>query len=549
MPAALRFPWLVLRLGRLGLLGAAWLALPLLAPLAAQVTPEPVPPALLTRAEATGFVETSRYQDVMRLAQALDEASDLVHLGSMGYTMEGREIPLMVVGRVADASPEAVRASGRLVVYLQGNIHGGEVPGKEALLILVREIVGGAHREWLDDLVLLVAPLYNADGNERVSLGNRPLQHGPIGGMGQRPNAQGLDLNRDHMKLDAPESRSLVGMLTAYDPHVGVDLHTTNGSRHAYHLTYSPPLHPGTDEDIVSLLRREWLPSIRDEVRREHGWEYYSYGNVSEGPEGTGWFTFDHRPRFNNNYLGLRNRFAILSEAYAYLTFEDRVLATHRFLLPLLDFAAAHAERIREVVARADGTSVVGRELPTRADFERSPERVEILMGAVAEERHPYTGETMLRRLDARRPTPMWEYGTFRATGSERAPELYYLPQELETAVERLAAHGVVMQRLAEEQTLEVEEFAIDSSQVAERPFQGHRERTLFGRWAQATRTLPAGTVIVDVAQPLGRLAFYLLEPRSDDGLTAWGLLDEALEASGGVYPIRRRAATGPAGG
>ena len=208
---------------------------------------------LLTRAERTEFRETSSYADVMALSAQLASLADDIHLTSFGYTNEGRSLPLLVVG-APDASPEAVRATGKTRVYIQGNIHGGEACGKEALLMLLRGYAMGDYASWTEDLVLLIAPIYNADGNERVSLRNRPRQHGPIGGMGQRPNAQGLDLNRDHMKLDSPEARSLVGLMNAYDPHVAVDLHTTNGTQHAYYLTYSPPLHPNTPSAIDSKM-------------------------------------------------------------------------------------------------------------------------------------------------------------------------------------------------------------------------------------------------------------------------------------------------------
>ena len=170
-------------------------------------------------------------------------------------------------------------------------------------------------------MVLLVAPIYNADGNERFSLTNRGRQHGPMAGQGQRPNAQGYDLNRDHMKLDSPEARGFVKLMNDYDPHVSMDLHTTNGTRHAYHLTYAPPLNPATDPAIIDLLRKDWLPSVTRTIKTKYDWDYYYYGNVEgRGPAGSpderAWKSFDSRPRFNNNYIGLRNRIAILSEAY-----------------------------------------------------------------------------------------------------------------------------------------------------------------------------------------------------------------------------------------
>ena len=126
----------------------------------------------------------------------------------------------------------------------------------------------GKHDDWLKTMVLLVAPIYNADGNERFSLTSRGRQHGPIGGQGQRPNAQGLDLNRDHMKLDSPEARAFVKLMNDYDPHVSMDLHTTNGTRHAYYLTYSPPLNPATDPTIIESAAQH-VVSAADAVRQD----------------------------------------------------------------------------------------------------------------------------------------------------------------------------------------------------------------------------------------------------------------------------------------
>lgn len=510
----------------------------LLAPLDAQAQRTLDATTLPTRAEASGWVETSRYDDVVSFLEAVTSRRADMHLVTMGYSQEGRAIPMVVVG-VSDPSPEAVRSSGKLRVYLQGNIHAGEVPGKEALQMLLRDLASEtAPAAWTDDLVLLVTPIYNTDGNERVALTNRPRQHGPLAGMGQRPNAMGLDLNRDHMKLDSPEARSVVSMMNRYDPEVAVDLHTTNGSRHGYHLTYSPPLHPGVSSDIDVLLRERALPTVSAGILEDHGWHTYLYGNTRRTPDGEmGWYTFDHRPRFNNNYIGLRNRLAILGEAYSYATFEDRVKATRWFVDEILDWAVLDADRIRATVAASDA-SVVGQQLPTRATFAAADTMSTIMMGEVDEERNPWSGQVMLRRRDVVIPTQMREYGTFAATHEETVPSTYFVPAEVASALDRLAAHGVSTTPLDQPLTRQVEVFAIDSTAVSPRPFQGHNEVELFGSWTSVERTLPAGTVQVDVAQPLGRLAFYLLEPRSDDGLANWALLDRFLE--GGEYPIVR---------
>lgn len=497
--------------------------------------------SLRTAPERTNHQETTRYEDVVDWMKRVAATSQVIQLDTFGYTQEGRALPLVVIGHLSDARPETVRASGRTVIYLQGNIHAGEVEGKESLLMLLRDIAQGRHAQLLDSLVLLVAPIYNADGNERVLLTNRPAQHGPIGGMGQRPNAQGYDLNRDHMKLDSPEARSLVQMMARYEPHVAVDLHTTNGTRHAYHLTYSPPLHPNTHEAIISLLRRDWLPHVTQQIRQKHGWEYYYYGNLQGQDAARGWYTFDHRPRFNNNYVGLRNRIAILSEAYSYATFADRILATSRFVDEILAYAHANAARLRAVVAEAQAAPVTGRRLALRADFARAAEPADILMGEVVEERNPYSGAVMLRRTDARRVERMPEFGTFEATETEIAPAAYVILEPPPAVLANLSAHGIRATRVTEPRTVRAQAFRVDSTSVAAREFQGHRERTVFGGWeAPASVQLPAGALIIDMEQPLARLIFTLLEPRSDDGLVNWNFFDRQIEAGRGVGIVRQ---------
>ena len=508
-----------------------------------------------TTPEKTNFSETSKYADVVAFLEAVAKASNRVHLTRFGVTNEKRALPLAVIGAV-DASPQAARRTGKLRVFIQANIHGGEVEGKESAQMLVRDLAAGRHDDWLKTMVFLIAPIYNADGNERFALNNRGPQHGPMGGQGERANAQGLDLNRDHMKLDSPEGHAFVKLLNDYDPHVAMDLHTTNGTRHAYMLTYSPPLHPGTEPAIVELLRKEWLPAVTARIRQRYGWDYYYYGNVTGGGRRGGgdrssagpgaaaqlaerrWTTFDHRPRFNNNYLGLRNRFAVLSEAYAYATFQDRILATTRFVDENLTFVHANAGRIKRAVEAADRRKIVGTQLPLRAELQHTG-TIEVLMGEVAEEEHPVDGHTMHLRKDVKSPETMADYSTFRGTELERVPATYYLPATLTAAIGKLAAHGVVLGRTTAGAKAAVEEFRIDAIETAATPFQNHSERTLKGAWVSTERELPAGTITVDVSQPLGRLAFYLLEPRADDGLANWNVLDDALDGAK-AYPVIR---------
>jgi len=515
----------------------AWLSALLWLPAASAVAQE----WPLTRAERSDYDETSRYDDVVGFLRGLEGMHPKLSFTGFGYSEEGRALPLAVFGDVADGSAAAVRASGMTRVLVFANIHAGEVAGKETAQVLLRELAQGAHDGWLDSLVVLVVPIYNADGNERIGLRNRPRQHGPLAGMGRRANARDLDLNRDNAKLESAEARALSRLVQEYDPHVALDLHTTNGTFHAYHLTYAPPLHPSTDSRITHLLRDEWLPAVTESVRDRFGWELYYYGNVpgTFGMQGErGWYTFDHRPRFTTNYLGLRNRFGILSEAYSYGTFEERILAHGRFVEAVIDFAFANATRVREAVEAADREPAPGMEVALRAELIRG-DTIDVLMGAVDEERNPFTGALIYRRRDVQTVERMPDYGSFRATETVAAPAAYLIPADLVGVIERLAAHGVRMARLDGDAELDAAAFHVDSTRASERQYQGHFLRELWGEWRDESRAFATGTVVVPILQPLGRLIVILLEPRSDDGFLTWNLLDEAMEASGS-YPIAR---------
>jgi hypothetical protein len=530
---------------------------------------------LKTRPERTEFRETSRYDDVVAFMNAVAEAAPkTIRLTTFGKTQEGRTLPLAVVGAPA-STPDAVRRTGKVRVYIQGNIHGGEVEGKESAQILLREFAEGKHADWLKSMVFLIAPIYNADGNERIAPNNRRGQHGPIEGSGVRENAQGYDLNRDHMKLDSPEAQSLIKLMVDYDPHVGIDLHTTNGSHHAYHLTYAPPLNPNTSQAIVTLLKNEWFPTMMKAVKAKHGWDYFYYGNLPFGGGGRGrrggapdpstssgqvppsaqppaappgppstssgqareWRTFEHVPRFNNNYVGMRNRFGILSEAYSYATFEDRIKATSWFLEEMLTFAHANASRIRTATEAADRERLVGKMLSTRSVHHRGG-MIEVLMGEVETEKNPISGNDMLRRKNVSKPEQMVDVTTFEPSATEVVPSEYYVPVGSREAVALLRSHGIEMFPL-KRNVKGVEQFTIEGSRT--QSFQQHSMRILEGTWHPAPDVVvPPDTMVVPMNQRLARLAFYLLEPKSDDGLTNWNFFDRRLEGAK-THPVLRR--------
>jgi hypothetical protein len=570
---------------------------------------------LKTKAEASDFKSTSTYEDVVAFMKALDApCADLSYV-AYGKTYEGREMPMMVVGTgLTDASPAAVKATGKLRVHIQGNIHAGEVEGKESAQVLLREFAKGLHADWLTSTVFLITPIFNADGNERFSLTNRGSQNGPVNGEGTRQNAQGLNINRDFMKLETPEGQAFTKLWNDYDPHVGYDLHTSDGSSHGYYLTYSPPLNPDTSDLIMKVMKDEWFPFVTKSVRDRYGWNMFYYGNVSGGGGGRGgggggrgrggapdaagaaggrgagggaaagggagaaataaggdtgargraaagpptpevlgaqpqgpalraWATFEHVPRYHNNYVGMRNRFALLSEAFAYATFEDRIKATNRFLDASLTWAHRNAQRIMRICAEADKEVIVGKLEATRSTMKRGG-TVEILMGEVENEINLLNGNNMNRRVDVIHPETMIDMMWFEPSKTEDVAHEYYVPADATKAIELLQRHGIQMKKLTAAVS-GLEQFNITGN--TQRPAQPnsidtgtHGLRSLEGSWKPATVSAPAGSYAVSMSQPLARLAFYLLAPTSDDGLTTWNYLDDLI-GDKKVYPILRK--------
>jgi hypothetical protein len=497
-----------------------------------------------TTAELTGYKSTSRYDEVMAFIAAIQKIDPSIRVETFATTREGRALPLVIAGPAGVVDPRTAHASGLPVVFIMANIHAGEVEGKEAALMLLRDLIS-SRKKLRRELVLLVAPIYNADGNERISTSHRTTQNGPVNGVGVRENGQGLDLNRDFMKLESPEARGLVRrVLGRWDPLLTVDLHTTNGSYHGYQLTYSPSLNPNTDGDLLAL-ERTMLASIRTRMREKHGKETFDYGNfVDQLQPEKGWYTFDSRPRFGNNYVGLRNRFTILSEAYSYIPFRDRVEVTYAFVGEILRAVTANGRKMQRVAARADARSRALKSQGVRFEIRPSKKNAEILWeraepapeGGGIPNPDTGSGANIVRRGEID-PVKTTHYGVFAAIETSDVPFAYLIDARAANAVETLRTHGVVVERLEEAVTLKVQQFVIAEAKHAERAFQNHHELALEGKWKSAEATFAAGTFVVRTDQPLARLAFYLLDPRSDDGLFAWNVFDDLL---GETAPVAR---------
>ncbi|MFZ5477406.1 MAG: M14 family metallopeptidase [Myxococcota bacterium] len=490
----------------------------------------------LTRAESTHYEETSRHADVMRFVAALDDPR--LAKSTFGTSPQGRELPLLVLSAHGVKTPAEARRLGKPVVLVLNGIHAGEVEGKEASLMLARDLL--ATGELLGDLTLLVVPLFNPDGNDAIDPGNRKLhlpklegQLGPVSGVGTRVNASGINLNRDYMRHASLEMRLLQrNVVHAWSPDLTIDNHATNGSVHRFSMTYDVP-HTGESGrgEPIAYMRDTLLPAVRAAVKRGHGLDTGWYGNFVEdervldaagvadphAPVREGWMTYPHHPRFGSNYRGLTGRMDLLLECYSYIPFAERVRTAYAFALETLRHVAAHGD---DVLAR------VG--LPPRDEIAvryrlAAEGTVEILT------RSP-------RTLDGE-PTAVTipHLARFVGTRTVRRPPAYVVPAAVG---EHLRGHGLAVEPAPASVEVEVATIEALGAEGGRKILEAARVGELEVSWKADRRSPPPGACLVRTDQPLGAVATYLCEPESDDGAVENGLL--AAPAAGEEYPVWR---------
>ena len=504
----------------------------------------------LTRAERTDYKETSEGKDVTAFLEALKAKGAPVELSSLGKSEGGLDIPLAVLAVPKVSNGEEAHKAGKLVVYIQGNIHGGEVEGKEAAQIFLRELSKNPADPLLKSMVFVVVPNYNADGNDHFAGGDglkkRPSQDGPSA-IGDRTNAKDLDLNRDCIKADSPEMQGILANVYAkWNPDIIFDLHTTNGTRHGFDHTYAPPTNPNTEKSILEYSRDGLMMKVKKKLADEKNLKIFDYGNLYGNGPTRAWYTFGDEGRYVTNYAGLRNRIGLLSEAVSFLPFKTRIDSTIVYVNATLQELSKDAPTLLATIRKADesaaGLGASRRALGVRFDLDLRPGGKETVSIEDLKEGESAVHDKAPKRWKTE-TVPVFD--RFKATREREVPSAYLLPPTEAKAVELLRRHGIKVSRLKTAWKGEAESFAIVAEETAKVPYQGHNLRRLEGVFQTTAFEAPSGWFVVETSQPLAILVFAMLEPEGLDGLAAWGLLEDPCKP-GGIFGIRKVFGKGP---
>ncbi|MEW5743042.1 MAG: M14 family metallopeptidase [Myxococcota bacterium] len=502
--------------------------------LVAAAAPKAAP--LKTIAETSGFQRTGRYDEVQTLCAAFPARfPGKVTCAPFGATPMGRPMLHLVASDDGVLTPEAAKTKGRPVLFLQGGIHSGEIDGKDAGFMLLRDLLEGKVGEGaLGKVTVVFVPVLNVDGHERFGKNHRPNQRGPAE-MGWRVTSQNLNLNRDFMKAEAPETQAVERLLHAWDPIVFADLHVTDGAKFQHDVSVS--LEPWATGPLGlrvagKALRAELFADLESKGHLPVG--FYPAFNADDDPASGfsyGW----PPPRFANAYWAANNRYGVLVETHSWKDFGARVKATYDVCLGLVQQAARNGAAWLQSAADADaaGAKLAGQDVPLLYEPTKQPKSLDFLGYEYVREPSEVSGKPWVR-YDEKKPA-VWKVPFFDELVPSltlRAPRGGYLvpPPHASWVADKLKVHGLDFTVLAREQPAAKVQTFRATPRFRGAPYEGRQTVQLDGQWKDDTQPLPAGTLFVPAAQPRLFLAMHLLEPTAPDSLAAWGFFNAHFE-------------------
>lgn len=529
---------------------------------------------LKTPAEESNWERTTSSQEVIDFLKVVAEHSaGRIILDTTTFATEaGTPIPYMIISDVAPASPADV-PEDKGVVYVNCNIHSGEIEGKESMMIFAREVAQGKHDDLLKDLVVIIVPNSNPDGNDNLGKNRITTQFTPKL-VGTRSEGNGLNVNRDMTKLETACGRTIVKLMNDWNPILFIDAHATDGSYMRHAVTYNWGLNAGTDAELLAYnrdvfcsraLREGSYLASKGKVAVPYGnWGYYYSGIVAEG-----WRTFEDYARYTTNYAGLRNRLALLLEVYSYDDFPVRVDTQYECIYGALQVVAKDKDEIKAMIAAADARSEArateginpekdfvalnsemttmpfeGKDTLTVLSYETGEDGTVIGERLYDDEGDPYAIEY---GAPVDYETEYW--GTFVPTDVETMGAYYLIDQDCTEFIELMKFHGVEMTQLPNDVTVAGADhlhFAIKSYTSGgavidgreRKDYEGHFQTLVTGEWKKGDGdiVIPAGTYVISTAQRFGSFAALMCEPAAVDGGVAWNFFDNYLDAKEGTF-------------
>jgi hypothetical protein len=474
--------------------------------------------------EQQGYVSSPNYHDTMEWLDKLVDSTDVLQKVSIGKSPQGRDIWMIIASQDGVSTAQALSDNGKATVLVQAGIHSGEIDGKDAGMMLLRDISHRNKRDLIENVNLLFIPIFSVDAHERSSKFNRVNQRGPVN-MGWRTTANNLNLNRDYAKADALEMQHLIQAINIWQPDLYIDIHVTDGIDYQYDVTFGYNVAQGYSPSIFTWLESIYRPAV-EHALTEQGHIPGQLVFANDNTDMTkGLSLWNPSPRFSNGYGDARHLPTILIENHSLKPYKQRVLGTYVTLEQTLKTVAKNSTKLKSAINedkyRNPSKLTISWQNETLAegkDFKGIDYRVE---------QSPISGDKVVRwtgepKLYENLPI----VANTKADITVTRPVAYYIPPQWTNVIERLSLHGIRMTQLNKPTSITAQQYQFSDPLFSSADYEGHQTVTATTTIHKINTLLPAGSVRIPTDQPLGDLAMLLLEPQAEDSLFYWGMFN-----------------------
>lgn len=482
-----------------------------------------------TYAESSGLKDTPNYQETFKYIKKLAESDSRLNIVTIGRSPQGRDIWMLIVTSEGMTTASQIKQNNKPTLLLQAGIHSGEIDGKDAGLMLIRDILHGNKEQLIKDVNLLFVPILSVDAHERSSPLNRVNQRGPTE-MGWRTNSQNLNLNRDYSKLDTVELVSMIKVINQWQPDLYFDVHVTDGEDYQYDLTYGFNLPHGDSSNIANWMSSIFKPSI-DKKLASNG---HLAGPLTFGVDSmdftNGILGWTPTIRFSNGYGDVRHLPTVLVENHSLKPYKQRVLATYIFIEEAMKLLAIHGHRLIESVNK-DNTKKI-KELVLEWEVNKdNPKEMDFMGIDFSKKKDSLTGIDFIQwngKPKIYKNLPI--YIMNKAKRTVKMPKQIWIPSQYADVINRLQTHGIIMSQLDADQAIAATRFKAISHKLSAQSFEGRQMVSSEFELSEDNFQIPANSYRIDTAQPLGVLAVSLLDPRAPDSFFKWGFFNSIFQ-------------------
>jgi hypothetical protein len=485
--------------------------------------------------EKSNYSETPRYEQTKQFLQLLANNSDICSLTKFGSSSQGRDLLLFIIDKNKNFTSEKVKKSGNAIVCIQACIHPGESEGKDAGLMLMRDIlINNKYREQLDSTTIIFIPIFNVDGHERFSAYNRINQNGPKE-MGWRTTASNYNLNRDFMKADTPEMQSWLKFYNEWLPDFLIDSHTTDGADYQYTVTYGIEVLGNTENTLSNWLEKNYIVNIKKNLEDENflAFPYVMFRNWHDPKSGlVSWVS---PPMLCSGYIALENRPSILLETHSMKDYKTRVSATYNLITNTLKIISQQKDTLQKMIKSADdyvcSDAFIKTSYPLSYDETSDSVMIEFKgykyyskpSKSLGGEVYVYTKEPETFKIAY--------FKDMVPTNFTELPYYYVIPPEWTEIIKRLDYHNIKYKRISESMKLKIRTEQFDSLKWSSTPNEGRQKVTNFQLTEiETVREFPSGSVIIPVSQRMAKILIHFLEPKCFDSFVHWGFFNTIFE-------------------